>query len=143
MGSGLTAYLWLRQRSSRKAACIAAILYTWLPYHLRIDHLERFAFAEYWGFVWMPLCLYFVSRLVSGNRRSIVGLAISYALLLMTHPPTALLFGCVPFLYALVLVTDANYYRPLSQVLLAMLLGWLAGRFLPFSRIDDTVERFA
>ena len=59
VGSGLAAYLWLRQRSSRQAACIAAILYTWLPYHLRIDHLERFAFAEYWGFVWMPLSLYY------------------------------------------------------------------------------------
>jgi hypothetical protein len=150
IGSGLTAYLWLRQRSSSKAACIAAILYTWLPYHLRIDHLERFAFAEYWGFVWMPLCLYFVSRLVSGNRRSIAGLAISYALLLMTHPPTALLFGCVPFLYALVLVTDANYYRPLGQVLLAMLLGCSLAAFYLFpalttqssASLDDMVTGY-
>lgn len=150
VGSGLAAYLWLRQRSSRQAACIAAILYTWLPYHLRIDHLERFAFAEYWGFVWMPLSLYYVSRLVRGYRRSIAGLAITYALLLMTHPPTALLFGCVPFLYALVLVNDANYYRPSSQVLVAMLLGTLLAAFYLFpalttqssASIDDMVTGY-
>ncbi len=93
VGSGLAAYLWLRERVSRPVACLAAILYMWLPYHLRIDHLGRFAFAEYWGFVWMPLCLYFVSRVMRGHRRGTAGLAITYALLLMTHPPTALLFG--------------------------------------------------
>ena len=123
VGSGLAVYLWLRQHSSRRAACIAAMLYTWLPYHLRIDHVERFAFAEYWGFVWMPLSLYFVTRLVAGHRRSIAGLAVTYALLLMTHPPTALLFGGVPFLYACALTFDARKYKPLVEVAVGMVLG--------------------
>ena len=123
VGSGLAAYLWLRQGSSRRAASIAAALYTWLPYHLRIDHVERFAFAEYWGFVWMPLSLYYVTRLLAGHRRSIAGLAITYALLLMTHPPTALLFGCIPFLYACSLAVEVRSYKPLVQVAAAMVLG--------------------
>jgi hypothetical protein len=97
----------------------------WLPYHLRIDHLQRFAFAEYWGFVWMPLGLYYVSRVVRGYRRSTVGLAFTYALLLMTHPPTALLFGGLPLLYALVLVAEAKKYRPLLYIVAGMVLGTL------------------
>jgi hypothetical protein len=125
VASGLAAYLWLRQRCSRAASFIAAILYTWLPYHLRIDHLERFAFAEYWGFVWMPLNLYFVCRLVRGHRRDIVGLAITYALLLMTHPPTALLFGGLPLLYALVVAVEEKQYRSLTYVAAGVVLGTL------------------
>ena len=54
VGSGLAAYVWLRQHCSRRAACIAAMLYTWLPYHLRIDHVERFAFADTWGLSGCP-----------------------------------------------------------------------------------------
>lgn len=125
VASGLAAYLWLRQRCSRQAAFIAAILYTWLPYHLRIDHLERFAFAEYWGFVWMPLNLYFVCRLVRGHRKNIVGLAVTYALLLMTHPPTALLFGALPLLYALVIAVEEKQYRSLAHVAAGVVLGTL------------------
>ncbi|MGH9537625.1 MAG: 6-pyruvoyl-tetrahydropterin synthase-related protein [Terriglobales bacterium] len=125
VASGLAAYLWLRERCSRLAAGVAAILYTWLPYHLRIDHFERFAFAEYWGFVWMPLSLYFVSRLVRGHRKNLVGLAVTYTLLLMTHPPTALLFGGIPILYALVLVAETRNYRPLIYVAAAVALGTL------------------
>lgn len=125
VGSGLAAYLWLSERCSRRAACVAAIMYMWLPYHFRIDHLERFAFAEYWGFVWMPLVLYYVSRLFRGYMRGIVGLAIPYALLLMTHPPTALLFGALPLLYALVLAIDEKNYRPLSHVVAGVVLGAL------------------
>jgi hypothetical protein len=125
VGSGLAGYLWLRERCSRRAACVSAILYMWLPYHFRIDHLKRFAFAEYWGFVWMPLVLYYVSRLFRGCRRDIAGLAIIYALLLMTHPPTALLFGSLPLFYALVLAIEEKNYRPLSYVAAGIVLGTL------------------
>ena len=71
----------------------------------------------------MPLSLYYVTRLLAGHRRSIAGLAITYALLLMTHPPTALLFGCIPFLYACSLAVEVKSYRPLIQVAAAMVLG--------------------
>ena len=133
VGSGLAAYVWLRQHCSGRAACIAAMLYTWLPYHLRIDHVERFAFAEYWGFVWMPLSLYFVTRLLAGHRRSIAGLAVTYGLLLMTHPPTALLFGCVPFLYACALTFEAKNYKATSPGCGRHGAGRVAGGDLPAS----------
>jgi hypothetical protein len=125
VGSGLTAYLWLREGCSRQAACMAGILYMWLPYHWRIDQLERFAFAECWGFVWMPLSLYYVSRLFRGYRRSICGLAVTYACLVMTHPPTALLFGGLPLLYALVLVAETKNHRPLAYIAAGVVLGTL------------------
>lgn len=93
--SAVFAFLWLRCISSHIAAASAAMVYVVLPYHYRVDYLERFAFAEYWQFAWMPLLLWAV------EKRNIAAIGGGYALLLATHPPTALLFAPVPLLYAL------------------------------------------
>lgn len=94
--SGCFAYLWLRCVSSQWAALSAALVYVLLPYHFRIDYMSRFAFAEYWAFAWMPLVLFAV------EKRNIAGIAGAYALVLATHPPTALLFSIIPLLYGMV-----------------------------------------
>ena len=89
----------------------------------------------------MPLSLYFVARLLAGHRRSIAGLAVTYALLLMTHPPTALLFGCVPFLYACALTFEAKNYKALVQVAAAMVLGASLAAIYLFRRLGRSRTR--
>jgi uncharacterized membrane protein len=96
VGSGLAAFVWLRDVAGRNGALAGALGYMLLPYHLEIDHLVRFAFAECWAFVWLPLVLACTHRCVQGDRRAVVPLAVSYALLVMTHPPSTLLFSAVP-----------------------------------------------
>lgn len=98
--SGLTAYLWLKQVYGPQPALLAATLYMLMPYHLAIDLYERGAFAEFWAFVWMPLILYFVCLLARERRLGFVGLTLSYAMLIMTHLPTTLIFSLVPLAYA-------------------------------------------
>lgn len=105
--SGLCAYLWLKDSSGRGAALIAAMLYMAMPYHLAADLYARCAFAEFWAFAWMPLTLYFASRAARGERRAVVGVAVGYALLIMTHLPTTLIFSPVPLCY-----TAASAERP-------------------------------
>lgn len=98
--SGWTMYLWLRRLVSPLPAVGATILYLLMPYHTAIDLYVRGAYAEFWAFVWMPLILYFVHRLRSGEPGGIAGVAVGYAFLIASHLPSALLFSPVPLLYA-------------------------------------------
>jgi hypothetical protein len=124
--SGLAVYLWLGRRYSTHSALAAALVYVVLPYHLRIDFLERFAFAEYWAFVWMPLAFYFLTR------GSLSGTAISYALVVTTHPPTALLFSVLPAAYGGVLALEQRRLRPLIVAAAGSILGIALAAFYLF-----------
>jgi hypothetical protein len=105
VASGLTAYLWLGETTGRaSAAAAAAVVYMLAPYHLGVDVYTRGAFAEAWAFVWMPLVLYFVRRLLTAGDAfplALPGLALGYAALVATHLPTTLIFSLVPPCYAL------------------------------------------
>src|SRR5215471_6999337 len=123
VGSGLTAYLWLRNLADDFAAMLGAILYMAMPYHLASDLYVRAAFAEYWAFVWIPLILYFIHRLVAGHRFAVIGVAVGWALLAMTHPPIMVTFGVFPFLYAVVLAPKGKRTGMSAQVTMAVIAG--------------------
>ncbi len=97
--SGISAYLWLKRVSDPLSATIGAILYMSMPYHLGEIYV-RGALAELWAFVWLPLILIAARGIVNGRRFAWLVLALSYALLVMTHLPTALIFAPVPIAYA-------------------------------------------
>jgi len=99
IASGFTAYAWLARLAGGRAALIGAVLYMSAPYHLAIDLYQRFFFAELWGFVWMPLVMLYARASMRGGAGALAGLAVSYALLIMTHLPTTLLFSWVPIAY--------------------------------------------
>jgi hypothetical protein len=117
VASGLLMYWWLRPLTSWLAAAVGSGLYMVLPYHFSIDYLSRFAFGEYWSFVWMPMVLRSV------HARSLVGLAVGYALMVMTHLPSALLLSVLIAAYALFLSLDARATRLPGLVAGGMLLG--------------------
>lgn len=123
VASGWTAYLWLRTISDRKSALIASILYMVLPYHLGVDLYNRFDFTEYWAFVWMPLILYFSNKIIDGHKSNIVGLALSYALLAMTHPSTFLIFSLFLIFYVLFITVKRQRKKALLHLFLALGLG--------------------
>lgn len=123
IASGWTAYLWLGRMVPRTPSLIASILYLVMPYHLVIDLYLRGAFAEVWGFVWIPLIMFFAHKLKSGERFSGAGLAVSYSLLIVSHLPTALIFSPVPILYVIVLAERSNRAGRIIQATAAMALG--------------------
>lgn len=122
IASGLFAYLWIHKATDRKSALIAAILYMAMPYHLH-DLYNRGSLAGTWSFVWMPLILYFIDRIIKGHRTGIVGLAASYPLLIMTHLPTTLLFSIFPLGYACFVSEAGRKLRVSAMTAGAMLLG--------------------
>ncbi|MGA9381632.1 MAG: 6-pyruvoyl-tetrahydropterin synthase-related protein [Phormidium sp.] len=123
LASGITAYIWLKDITNHNAAFIAAILYMTLPYHFAVDFYVRFAYAEHWSFVWLPLLLYFTRKISTGSKFALVGFAISYALLIMTHLITALIFSIIPISYLLLLTERRQRKRALLYFLVAILLG--------------------
>ncbi|MDQ7029130.1 MAG: hypothetical protein Q9O62_04810 [Ardenticatenia bacterium] len=70
------------------AGLMAALIYTYLPYHLA-DVYRRGALAESWAFVWWPLVMWGVWR---GRRVPVV---VGLAALVLTHNLSALLFAPV------------------------------------------------
>lgn len=87
--SGATMYLWLRDRSPWPL--IGAIAYMIAPYHLMMDFYVRGALAEFAAFAWLPLIALAIERIP--DKRALLLLAISYAGLILTHLPTAMLAG--------------------------------------------------
>ena len=130
--SGLAARLWLKRLTDERSATLAALLYLVLPYHLAVDLYTRGALAEFWSFVWMPLVLLGVEEVSRGRTRAgFFVLAVSYALLVITHLPTTLIFSPLPVVYALWVAGAGQRVRAFAVVCGAMLLGAaLAGVYL-------------
>jgi hypothetical protein len=128
VASGLAALGWLSSFTSARAAVAGAILYMLAPYHLGTDLYVRFAYAELWSFVWMPLVLWaarpqMASRTVAGAARAIVSVAIPFALLCLSHLPTVVLFAAVPLLQAAAMSGRGFRLQGTACVLAGMLLG--------------------
>jgi len=123
IASGFTAYLWLKDLTNHKTALISAVIYMTLPYHWAIDIYYRFAFTEYWTFVWMPLILYFSRKIIKGSRLAVPGFAVSYALLVMTHLPTTLMFSAFPIFYIAFMTLRRQRLIVFTKMIIAVLLG--------------------
>ena len=123
IASGLCAYLWLKDLTDRNSALLAAVLYMATPYHLAADLYIRGSLSEYWAFVWTPLILYFTHKIMNGNKLAVPGLAVSYALLLMTHLPTTLIFSPIPIGYAFYLSSKGQKLKVTGNVLTGLALG--------------------
>ena len=85
-------------------AGVAAIAYTYAPYHLADAYL-RGALAEHLAFVWFPFLLWTLYRLIWAKHRSyIIWTAGGGAGLILTHNLSALIFAPFAAAYALLLV---------------------------------------
>ena len=117
VASGAAMHAWLRLRGGR--ALLGAALYMAAPYHL-FDLYVRGGLAEHAAFVWIPLLAMGVAGLP--DRRAIALLAASYAGLILTHLPVALL-ATVFLLLPLGLARAARSPRLLVPGVTAIALG--------------------
>ena len=125
--SGFAAFIWLRDIAGRNGALAGALTYMILPYHLEIDILDRFAFGECWGLAWLPLVLAGAHRCTLGDKRAVPLLAFAYALLVMSHLPSTLLFSGVPVLYAVFVAPKGQMKRGVMLVVSGMFAGGMLG----------------
>ena len=120
--SGLCLYLWLYRHTYPWAALLAAVVYMAMPYHTG-DLFYRGGFNEFWAFVWMPLVLYFVDRIVEGRERAVIALALGYALLVLTHLLTTMIFSLIPLAYACYMAERGRRMRVTGRVIIGLSLG--------------------
>lgn len=103
LGSAATMYLFIRSWWGRSAAVISALVYVYVPYHL-LNLYVRANLAESMAFVWLPLCLWTGRQSVRQPAwRWVVGLALSYAGLMLTSNLVIVLFTPLLMLYLAIL----------------------------------------
>jgi hypothetical protein len=88
---GLGVYLCSREHFGENASTFAALAYIIAPYHVN-EVYNASLFAEFAAAAILPFCFLFVLRIAKmPGPGDVAGLAVSYALLVLTHLPTALI----------------------------------------------------
>ena len=106
--SSVAFYAYASRDFRRLPAACCAVVYMLLPYHFEIDLWHRQALGELANYIWMPVVLHYTERLMR-EKRGVVGLAISYSLMVFSHLPSTLLFSICLAAYLLVVRPG---YRP-------------------------------
>lgn len=144
---GLFAAAWGMWRFARTwlspwGAGLAAVAYTVAPFHLVNLYVRGDSLSEFYAFVWYPLILWSLRRVVhiaaSGNSLratlrsgAFFGLLASVAALVLTHNVSALIFAPVIVAYALVLILRTRAALPtvlltlsIAALLALMVSAW-------------------
>ena len=96
--SGIAFYFWCARFAPRRICLIASLFYVLLPYHY-LDLEVRNAFGEGMSYIWLPLIFSGLHGITISDRisaRSIAFAAMTYAGLILTHLPSAVLI--IPFM---------------------------------------------
>jgi len=151
--SGICCFLWLHTFCTRQIALGVAVLYMLMPYHLAVDFYRRTALPECWALAWMPLVLFFTAKIMNGRKAATLGFAVAQALLILSHPTSALIFSVVPILTVLIVVSRKRRLPVLWSVVEGMILGaglccfyllpaFVYARFFPLDKFLFPVSMF-
>ncbi|HEY4690976.1 MAG TPA: 6-pyruvoyl-tetrahydropterin synthase-related protein [Anaerolineae bacterium] len=101
-------YGWVRSASGgafyiQWGAWLAAVAYTFVPYHLVNVYVRGDSLSEFYAFVFYPLILWAIDRVIDRPRaRSMVWLGLAYGGLILTHQISALIFTPFALLYIVI-----------------------------------------
>lgn len=127
--SGLGVYLWALEAFSAKTAIIAAGIFTFAPYHINVV-FNNGLIAEFAAFAVIPFCFLFAARTISAkNVASILGLTVSYALLILTHLPSTIIVSICLAIYSGMLIPRTRLFAPLARLGIAVALSAAASSF--------------
>jgi uncharacterized membrane protein len=122
-------YFWSKEWFSERAALFAACFYIFIPY--RIAQLyNAFLYAEFAACAILPFCFLFVRRVcVRGKILDVCGLAIFYALLILTHLPTSIIGSLALAVYALFSIKRVNFISAVAKLFISVSAGLAASAF--------------
>jgi 6-pyruvoyl-tetrahydropterin synthase related domain len=122
----LGVYLWAREFGSSQIAMLAGILYSLAPYRLN-QFFQATLLAEFAGAAVLPFAFAFTLRVCRhGGKKNIAGLAASYALLVLTHLPLAVIGSIALGIYALLCIGNEKRARTLGRLALSAGIGLAA-----------------
>jgi uncharacterized membrane protein len=120
IASGLGMYFWTRSFLPASTATWAAIFYALAPYHVN-QLYQAVLLAEWAGSAVLPFVFGFLERVCDkGRTRDVAGLAATYALLIFTHLPLAVIGSIALLVYALVKTRQPG---KLAKLALGAILG--------------------
>ena len=127
--SGVGIYLWAKEWFTAKASLVGALVYIFLPYHLnqiyRASMLAEFAAAAI-----LPFCFLYAARVCQkGRLTDICGLALSFALLILTHLPTTVMASLTLFLYCLFSLKKTTYFQTIFKLAVSVSISLLLSSF--------------
>jgi hypothetical protein len=123
LGAGIGMYLLAREFWGNWGGILAAVLYTFAPYHA-LDIFVRGALAESFALAILPflwLTLYLVVKKPSFPK--VAGAALSLAALLMTHNISTLMYAPFTVLWVLFWLIYLKNWKSLVSIAIAGLLG--------------------
>ena len=124
--AGFGMYFWTRSILPAASSMWAAVFYTLAPYHVN-QLYQSFMIAEYAGAAVLPFAFCFVERVCRHRRRrDVAGLAATYAVLVLTHLPLAVIGSIALLLYALVRIDKLHRIATVKQLAAATVLGLAA-----------------
>lgn len=133
--AALAMYGFARSLWGPTGAVLAAVAYTYFPYHLA-DAYVRGAVPEHFAFIFPPLILWSTMAIFQQERprAALLWTALAWAGLIFTHNLTALLMAPTWAIYALVVALSARRPRRLlaAAAALALAVGLSAPLWLPF-----------
>ena len=133
--AALTMLLWSRRLfRNRAATLLATMAYIFAPFHLVNVYVRGDSLSEFYAFIWYPLILWALDRLAARfTARRVLGAALAYGALILTHNVSALIFSPFALLYALVVTWDqartsrqhhaTRITQHASRIVLPFLLG--------------------
>ena len=122
--SGVGALLWLSTMANQRLALAGSLFYMMMPYHLALDYFRKSALAECWALAWMPFVLYFTAKIVTRRKPAdLVGLAVAYAFMILSHLVSVFIFSSIPLAVALVFSPRGEKLKSAFRVATAMTLG--------------------
>ncbi|HEX8289770.1 MAG TPA: 6-pyruvoyl-tetrahydropterin synthase-related protein [Pyrinomonadaceae bacterium] len=125
----LGVYLWAQELMPGKQAVFAGCVYSIIPYHLNQIY-NAFLFAEFVGAAIIPFTFLFIYRVCNrGKIADVLGLAVSFAALVLTHLPLTVI-GSICFLfYGLTLLQREKIFTQTLKLMCGVLLGTAASSF--------------
>jgi hypothetical protein len=137
VAGGLGAYFWARTIFNPNVALWTGVLYALMPYRLN-ELYQASLLSEYAACSLLPFVFCFVERIA--RRKSIfdiVGLGAAYALLVLTHLPTAMIGSIALVIYALVRMELKSFLSTSARLALGVALGLAASSFFWTSMLAE------
>ena len=125
----LGVYFWARAFLERQFALLAAVLYAIAPYHLN-ELYQASLLSEYAACAALPFVFAFIDRICEQKRIvDIAGLAATYALLILSNLPLAVIGSLSALVFSLVRVTGKDALRVDMRLAIGVFLGLAASAF--------------
>ena len=129
IAGALGAYFWARSFLPRNIAVWAGVFYAFMPYHVA-ELYQAAQLAEYAAGAALLFAFGFVKRLCDEGRvRDMLGLAIAYACIILTHLPLAVIGSLSLLVYGLVCLRSDRLRATLLKLSLAAGMGLAASAF--------------